>query len=345
MQPISFRHTVLLALLLVGCGGGGGGGENSIDETGSSAQEKVVFLAHEGLTFDSSRQVYYATVSSTDTTRASRVATIDRQGQILSTSQPVGSSPRAIAVSKDGSRLYIGLNGTGEVSQYALPGFTLLATISLPVLSSGQTHAEQISISPTDPNVFAVSLAYNSVSPRHAGVALVKDMLMQPVRTPGHTGSNRIAFGPTGDNVYGFNNESTEFGLRKLAVAADGLVQGLVTPVSGADFDWDLDVTGNLVVVAGRAFSADTLAPRGTVAGTSFHCVGVAAGTKLACFADEYGKLVVAETTYFTRVGEILFPETRETGAYKLVAGPSGQVAASAPASRRIYLIDGTVLR
>lgn len=346
MHSTSLRHFAVVLLLLAGCGGGGGGGSAIGESGGDGVEAGTVLLSHQGLAFDQMRQVYYATVSSTDTARGNRVATIDRLGQVTATSPQVGSSPSAIAVSSNGSRLYVGLNGTGEVAQYSLPSFTLLAKLSLPMDPfSGQMRAEQISVSPIDPDVFAVSLAYDRVSPRHAGVAIVRGMTMLPVRTSGHTGSNRIVFGPMGDSVYGFNNETTEFGIRKISLTADGLVEELAVPVRGATFDWDMAVVGDIVMVGGQAFSPESLAPRGVVERTSFHCVGVAMNAKVACFSDEFGKIVVADTTNFTRIGEIPFPETPETGAYRLVNGPSGQVAASATRSGRIYLIDSDALR
>lgn len=344
MPTTSLRLTSLVLALLAGCGGGGGGAAD--DSGANAARQGTVLLSHQGLTYDQVRQLYYATVSSTDAARGNRIAIIDRLGLITDTSPQVGSSPSAIAVSNDGSRLYIGLDGTGEIVQYALPGFTLLARMSLPADPfSGQMRAEQIAVSPIDPTTFAVSLAYDRVSPRHAGVAIVKGMTILPLRTSSHTGSNRIAFAVVGNSVYGFNNESTEFGVRKIEQRADGLAEELVAPVTGANFDWDINVVGDIVMVGGQAFTGSTLAPRGLVAGTSFHCVGVALASKVACFANEYGKIVVAETTNFTRIGEITFPETPETGAFKLVAGPNGQIAASARASRRIYLIDSDALK
>ena len=345
--------TAMLTLLLNGCGGGGGsegqGGEQSGGGGGGGGgvnKDTVVLLNHQGLVFDQLRQVYYAAVSSTDEVRGNRIATIDRSGAITSTTSPIGSSPTAIAISRDGSKLYVGLNGTGEIAQYSLPSFTRLSVLALPADAfSGQTRAEQISVSPIEPNTFVASLAYERGSPRHAGVVLVKDMSILPTRTPFHFLSNRVVFDPLGDSIYAFNNESTEFGLRRLQPTSDGITQQLVVPVTGADFDWDIEAFGNIVMVGGQAYSTTTLASRGFVSGASFHCVGVGTNSKVACFSNEFGRILVAETTNFTRLGEVSFSETPQTAAYRLVAGPSGQIAASAQDSGRIYLIDSDLLR
>ena len=41
--------------------------------------------------------------------------------------------------------------------------------------------------------------------------------------TPGHTGSNVIEFSASAGTLYGYNNETTEFGFRRMAVTAGGV--------------------------------------------------------------------------------------------------------------------------
>lgn len=248
--------SVLACIALLGCGGGGGqepGSSGPINTNPPTPTGTALELPHKGLVFDPSRQVYYATVDSTDPVRGNRIAIIDRNGSMLSTTAPIGSSPAAIAMSADGTRLYVGLDGSGEIAQYALPAFTLLGKVALPVDSfTGQMVAEQISVSPADSNTIAVSLAVYGISPRHKGVAIIRNMVLLPTQTLVHTPSNRIAFGPSGDAVYGFNNETTEFGVRKLEMTSTGVTQSFSFPVSNADFDWDIDVSQTLVLVGNR---------------------------------------------------------------------------------------------
>ena len=343
------RHRSRLAwpvalLLLAACGGGGSDAPDA--GNGATRRDTVLILQHEAVAYDETRQVYYATVSPTDTERGNRIVTLSPQGSVAATSEPIGSNPTALAVSRDGSRLYVALGGSAEILQYALPSFSLLGRLTLPMDSSRyQTFAEQIAVSPTDPNTIAVSLAYPSGSPRHAGVALVRDMNLLPDRTPTHTGSNRIGFDASGAAVYGFNNETTEFGLRRLAFTGTGIREAAVTPVAEADFSWDMHVSERLVLVGNKAFTVGTLAPRGVVAGASFHCVTTPSAARVACFSTDYGRLVVAEAQSFTRAGEVAFPETSATAAFTLVRGPSGQVVASAQASGRLYFINSELLR
>jgi hypothetical protein len=98
----------------------------------------------------------------------------------------------------------------------------------------GPMYAEDIEVAPGNPSVVAVSREFLNVSPRHAGVAVFVDGVQLPVTTPTHTGSNNIAFGATPNRLYGYNNETTDFGFRRMNV---DLSSGVTVQ----------DVTGGLV--------------------------------------------------------------------------------------------------
>lgn len=151
------------------------------------------------------------------------ITRIGMSGAILS-SQFVGSEPGTIALSADGLTGYVALNSAASIKRFdALTGAPT-ATISLPGYAySGTMRAEDIAVSPDNPNVIAVSLRNTCCSPRHEGVAIFQNGTQLPNRTPGHTGSNSIEFGANGSTLYGYNNETTEFGLRTMNVNAAGV--------------------------------------------------------------------------------------------------------------------------
>jgi hypothetical protein len=75
--------SVLASLALVGCGGGGSQEPSSpdpIDSTPPPPTGSVLELLHKGLVFDTTRQIYYATVGSTDPVRGNRIAIVERMG-------------------------------------------------------------------------------------------------------------------------------------------------------------------------------------------------------------------------------------------------------------------------
>jgi hypothetical protein len=129
----------------------------------------------------------------------------------------------------------------------------------------GPFYAEDLEVRPGDSEVVAVALERRSVSPRHGGVAVFDQGVRLPAVTPDHTGSNRLVFDADPSILYGYNNESTEHGLRTMRVDASGatvlhVAQGLL-----ASFSIDIAFAGGLIFASsGRVI--DPFGP--TVVGT-----------------------------------------------------------------------------
>lgn len=295
-----------------------------------------VTLTHTDLVYDPLRARYYASIPSSVVGEANRIATIDAAtGAVSLSAAAVGSDPGPMALSADGSTLYVGLTGSGELLRLSLPDLRETGRVALLRDSFyGQYTAEQISVSPVNGNVVAVSLARPGVSPRHGGVVLVRDMVVQPQRTQEHTGSNRIGFDASGAWVIGYNNETSEFGLRRLEVLADGLAERQVIATNGA-YSVDIDVSDGLVMVGGQAYLPDALTLRGTVAGGQFKCVRLRGAAKVACTGWLDNTLRVADTSTFSLLAQPSYPAMSGVSTPRLVAGPAGQVA----------LFDGSVIR
>ena len=98
---------------------------------------------------------------------------------------------------------------------------------------------EDIEVMPGYPNTVAVSRKKSGFSPRHEGVAIYDKGIQRPTTTPGHTGSNRIEF-TSSDALVGYNNETTEFGIRDIQVDMSGVTNANVSEnvVSGFQTDF-----------------------------------------------------------------------------------------------------------
>lgn len=83
---------------------------------------------------------------------------------------------------------------------------------------------------PGAPRTVAISKMNPFSSPRHLGVFVYDDGVQRTLAGPGHTGSNTIAFGETASVLYGYNNETTDFGFRTMSVTPSGVT---VTNVTG----------------------------------------------------------------------------------------------------------------
>ncbi len=227
----------------------------------------VVELRNNHIIADPVRPVLYASVPSSVATYGNRVAKIDVATGAIVASVAVGSEPNRMAISADGQFLYVGLNGAESVSRVRLSDFVKDLDIPLPAGSScGSRRVEDIEVIPGSSTLVAMSLRNAGCSPRHEGVFLFSGATRLPVSTPGHTGSNRIAVGSRPDLLYGYNNESTEFGLRRISVSADGLrdveVVGGVVPGFGVD----IEHSGTSIwATTGRVVNESSLASVGTL--------------------------------------------------------------------------------
>ena len=293
----------------------------------------TVSLTHNDLVYDALRERYYASIPSSVVGKSNRIATLDANTGALSLSaMAVGSNPGPMAVSADGSTLYVGLSGSGELLRLSLPDLTETGRVALPQDSFfGQMRAAKITVSPVNANVVAVSLSYST--PSHAGVTLVRNMVVQPTRPPSYSVINGIAFDTTGAWVLGYNNQTTEFGLRRLEVLSNGLIEREVVATNG-NFSADINLSGNLVMVGGLAYAADTLALRGSVINQT-SCVRLRGADKVACVGWIDKLLRVADTATFGLQAELSYAGFTSYAPPRIVAGPSGQVA----------LFDGSEIR
>lgn len=295
-----------------------------------------ITLTHNALVFDAGRNRYYASIPGSVPGNGNRIATIDASSGAVSYSAAVGAEPFALAMTADGSALYVGLNGSGDVVKLSLPGMAEQWRTRLPNDAFyGQFQAEQIAANPTNPDVVAVSLIRPNLSPRHGGVALIDGGVLQPRITQPHTGSNLIAFDSAGQYVYGYNNESTEYGLRKIEVRVDGLVELFTVTTSGGYTPRSLDWSPQGIVLERTLYRASDLAQLGTVntlaspAGCRAHSVP----NRLVCFYTAPGNggdgrlaLVDASSFVIQATPAYLLSSNQEAPS-QLVAGAAGQVA------------------
>ena len=291
-------------------------------------------LAHNALVYDRSRGVYYASVPASAASNGNSIARIDAASGQVTYSAPVGANPGALAVSADGTALYVGLDGSGEVLRLTLPAMQEVTRTRLPVSPFwGQYLADNLAVSPVDPGVVAVSMR-RAASPRHAGVALIRDGVLQPQVTQEHTGSNLIVFADDGQWLYGYNNESTEDGLRRLEVLPDGLAERQVVITSGGFTPWAIDVSAVGPVVIDGAYRGTDLALLGRVSAPGGGCRLLRMAQRLVCLQESWldsspsRHLVVADSGSFVTLATPAYTHLGSPGdVVAIVPGPAGQVA------------------
>lgn len=293
-----------------------------------------VALTHNALVFDRQRGRYYASVPGSVAVNGNRIAIVEPATGAVSYSAAVGSEPFALALSPDGFALYVGLNGSGDVVKLRLPDMVEQWRARLPnVTFFGQLFAETMSVSPLDPDAVAVSMFYANLSPRHGGVVLVRAGVVQPAMTQTHTGSNLIAFDGSGQYVYGFNNETSEFGLRRIAVTPTGLVQEqVVTAALANSTARSLHWSANGLVLDRAVYRAPDLALLGQIDVVAGGCTPLPVPNRLVCsdsplFGTDQVLAVVDATTFTIQSRPIVQRGINSDSLTQIVSGPVGQVA------------------
>jgi hypothetical protein len=190
----------------------------------------------------------YASLPASAGARANTVVAIDPATGEITGSASVGSNPGALAISDDGSTLWVALDGSGDVRRLSLPDLTPGLVFSL-----GGARAEEMHVMPGRPGTVAIALRNTCCSPRHEGVAVYDNGVRRGNASAGHTGSNSIAFGSE-SLLYGYNNETTEFGFRTMAVNSGGVT---VTRVTGGLID---RFYTRIAYAAGRVYSTNGVA-------------------------------------------------------------------------------------
>lgn len=154
---------------------------------------------------------------------------------------PVGAEPGKLALSDDGSVLYVALNGTGEVRMFDMATNTPGAAFSLGTGTFGTRYAEDIAVQPGSPLSVAVSMKFSGVSPRHAGLAIFDNGVLRGAPTGEHSGPNVIEYSTSASTLYGLNNESSAGGLYTISIGPSGptvanVTQGLISGTSDIAF-------------------------------------------------------------------------------------------------------------
>ncbi len=179
----------------------------------------IVLANASDIVYDSVTNRIYAAVR----TNPGSVVPVHPTTGVQDTAIVVGSNPAKLARSDDGQYLYVALDGQADVQRINLATQAVDLTIPLGSGSFGPRFAEDIHVLPGNAGAFAVSLRNQGSSPRHEGVAIFDGATPRGQMTAGHTGSNRIEFSASSTTLYGYNNVTTEFGFRRMTVAAGGV--------------------------------------------------------------------------------------------------------------------------
>ncbi len=186
----------------------------------SFAQFKVytVDVSANDIVYDKLSNKIYASLPSSNGTNGNSIGIVNLDTYKLENTVYMGSEPTVLAISDDGKYVYSGFDGASIVRRFDIVNKKADLQFSLGADSFlGSYYTEDLEVMPGKSNTIAVSRYTKTSSPRHGGVAIYDDNVMRSTVTDGHTGANRIEF-MNSNSIIGYNNETTEFGIRRLSV-------------------------------------------------------------------------------------------------------------------------------
>ncbi len=266
------------------------------------------------LVYDSNTKLLYASVPSRAGVGIGNTITAINPftGNIVS-STFIGSEPNKLALAGNGSVLYAGLDGAAAIRRFDVSSST--AGLQFPLGSDpflGPFFAEDIAVLPGSPGSVAVSRRNFGFSPRHEGVAIYDNGVQRPQTTPDHTGSNVIEFGDSAGILYGYNNETTDFGFRTMSVTTSGVNTISTTANLITNFGVDIRYDDGLIYASsGRVIDPLALSLVGTYSLSPF---GTRAFTPdsdsgLTFFVDGLDHLVIFDLDTFVPLDTFELPD------------------------------------
>ena len=213
----TYFHTLLAALALPLMAAGAHAQRLAI-------QEVPMTVTH--VLYDSINQKIYASIPGTAALNPNTVAQINAATGAVEAYIPVGSEPDVLALSSDGSYLYVGIDDASSVERINLSSNAVDQQFFLPTSPKSPNyhyHAGSIVPLPGLPQSVAVTLDYFGISPANDGVAVYDNGVQRPNRLSGAMASYAPLVGSnSASRLYAFSN----FTLVPLNVDAGGITAG-----------------------------------------------------------------------------------------------------------------------
>jgi len=216
---------------------------------------------------DTTRGKLLASIPSGDRTYGNTIVVVDPTTGAVERSTAIGSEPKRIALSDDGSTLWVGIDGAHSIRKLDTRTNATGPLVQLPAESYlGPTVANEIVVLEGSATAVAVSYAVRDHSPSHVGVAVYDDGIVRPkVLLGAESGSPLIARGATATDLFGYDNEISSFAIRRLTVDAAGVSLGSKTNKGAGTFATHfIHVGGRLFFGTGEVLDGTSLAPLGT---------------------------------------------------------------------------------
>ena len=179
--------------------GGGSSAALTLQVIGSSNRVRTLAYSTSDILTDPVRTIVYGSIYSSSATSPNSVVAIDPvQGTAVAT-QNLNTTPGRLAISDDGSLLYVLLPNTNEVARFSLPALTPDIRFAVPA------GAFDIKVAPGQPHTFAISTASPVASPVGRTVMVYDDAVARPTSPAVSYAGNSfdtLAWGADASTIY-----------------------------------------------------------------------------------------------------------------------------------------------
>lgn len=167
------------------------------------AATRTFDLGARDMVFDPVSGLIYMVLPSTAPAHPDTLSAFDPVAGVITASVPAGSEPKLVAVSDDGSKVYVGLSGSNQVKRFSAPDLTRDLRITLP--QTGMPHlvgADQLAVAPGAARTVAVS---------DEGQIAIYDDATRRTGPLGPSPANTVEWGETDRILYSSDNQDTGF--------------------------------------------------------------------------------------------------------------------------------------
>ena len=265
------------------------------------------------IVYDRFRDVIYATVGSdAGLPNGNSLLTLDPNTLSIRSQVSIGSEPEQLAISNDGSRVYVGIDGATSVLSFS-PDNGAISDL-LPVRDrTSPAIAEDLLVSSFSPNRVIVS-ADEIGSSGSGDLQLFEDEvgLINAVSIfPNPRSANSLAFADQ-TTLITYNDSDTGFGLARFAF--DGFNFTLEDTIGGLvrGFGTDIESSGGLIfATTGIVVDPETLTSLGTFSGSG--ALESNAFDQTTYFLDLGGELSIFDNATFLEIDSIELDDVRFT--------------------------------
>ena len=266
-----------------------------------------------------------ATVWSMDTQNPDTVAMIDPTTGAITRAAPVGSDPKAIAISDDGTYVYAGFEQLASVARLSLPNLDSPFRWDLPSDKGfGPLSANDIEVAPGEPGAVAVDFATSYTPAALDGLTVYDNGVARPVSPGGFEGEDWLQWGADSSTLYAADlsgGKLTQFSVDSSGLTSigffDGQINGFVPTQTGMHFDAK---TGLMYFESGNVYDPNTGRLAGTYGELGLIAVDSALDRVFILSQNSNGNYAIDsfDQLKFSKVGTLSLPQ--------LVGQPAGLV-------------------